>query len=153
MRERNAARLLVISPSLEVLLFKFRHKDGALIGRNYWATPGGGLEDGETFHAAAIRELREETGIQVTTVEGPVAGRRFSMLLSSGETVSAVEQYFVVHVENKTLSRSEWTMQETLVISDHQWWSANELRFTGETVWPEGLVDMLVDAGVFETAA
>jgi 8-oxo-dGTP pyrophosphatase MutT (NUDIX family) len=153
MRERNAARLLVISPSLEVLLFKFRHKDGALIGRNYWATPGGGLEDGETFHAAAIRELREETGIQVSTVEGPVAERRFSMLLPSGETVSAVEQYFVVRVENKTLSSSEWTMQETLVISDHQWWSANELRSTGETVWPVGLVDMLVDAGVFETAA
>ncbi|WP_259741050.1 NUDIX domain-containing protein, partial [Pseudomonas poae] len=55
MRERKAARLLVISPSRNVLLFRFIHKDGALAGRNYWATPGGGLEDGETFHAAAIR--------------------------------------------------------------------------------------------------
>lgn len=84
MRERKAARLLVISPSRDVLLFKFLHKDGALAGENYWATPGGGLEDGETFHAAAIRELREETGIQVNTVVGPLADRRFSMLLPSG---------------------------------------------------------------------
>ena len=153
MRERKAARLLVISPSRDVLLFKFRHKDGVLTGRTYWATPGGGLEDGETFHAAAIRELREETGIQVTTVVGPVADRRFSLLLPSGEMVLAVEQYFVVHAQNQTISSSEWTLHEAQVMADHHWWSAHELRSTGETVWPEALVEMLVDAGVFKPAA
>jgi hypothetical protein len=30
MRERKAARLLVINPAHEVLLFRFVHKDGAL---------------------------------------------------------------------------------------------------------------------------
>ena len=120
MRERKAARLLVINLSLDVLLFKFRHKDGGLASRNYWATPGGSLEDGETFHAAAIRELREETGIQINTVVGPVADRRFSMLLPSGETVFAVEQYFVVHAENNTLSSSEWTLHETQVMTDRR---------------------------------
>ncbi len=49
MRERKAARLLVVSPARTVLLFRFVHKDGALAGRNYWATPGGGVEAGETF--------------------------------------------------------------------------------------------------------
>ena len=153
MRERKAARLLVISPSRDVLLFKFLHKDGALAGKNYWATPGGGLEDGETFHAAAIRELREETGIQVNTVVGPVADRRFSMLLPSGETVFTVEQYFVVHVDSQIISSSEWTLHETQVMADHHWWSALELRSTGETVWPEALVEMLVDAAVFTPGA
>lgn len=153
MRERKAARLLVISPSRDVLLFKFLHKDGALAGKNYWATPGGGLEDGETFHAAAIRELREETGIQVNTVVGPVADRRFSMLLPSGETVFAVEQYFVVHVDSQIISSSEWTLHETQAMADHHWWSALELRSTGETVWPEALVEMLVDAAVFTPGA
>lgn len=153
MRERKAARLLVISPSRNVLLFQFLHKDDALAGTNHWATPGGGLEDGETFHAAAIRELREETGIQVNTVVGPVAHRRFSMLLPSGETVFAIEQYFVVHTESQVLSKFEWTLHETQVMADHHWWSAPELRSTGETVWPEALVEMLVDAGVFEPDA
>lgn len=153
MRERKAARLLVIDPSHNVLLFKFRHKDGALAGKNYWATPGGGVEDGETFYAAAIRELREETGIQANTVVGPVAERRFSMLLPCGETVFAVELYFVAHTESQVLSRAEWTLHETQVMADHQWWSAPELRSTGETVWPEALVEMLVDAGVFEPEA
>lgn len=105
------------------------------------------------IHAAAIRELREETGIQVNTVVGSVSDRRFSMLLPSGETVFAVEQYFVVHAENNTLSSSEWTLQEIQVMTDHHWWSAHELRSTGETVWPEALVEMLVDAGVFKPAA
>ena len=54
MRERKAARLLVISPARKVLLFRFVHKDGALAGRNYWATPGGGVEAGETFHLSLI---------------------------------------------------------------------------------------------------
>lgn len=46
MRERKAARLLVINPAQQVLLFRFVHKDGALAGQDYWATPGGGVEAG-----------------------------------------------------------------------------------------------------------
>ncbi|CRM83848.1 NUDIX hydrolase [Pseudomonas sp. 8 R 14] len=149
MRERKAARLLVINPAHEVLLFRFIHKGGALAGQNYWATPGGGVEPGETFEAAAIRELREETGIQVQAVAAPIAERRFALMLPSGETVSAVEHYFVVHTANTELSRAEWTLEETQVMADHQWWSAQALRATEETVWPEALVDMLVQAGVF----
>ena len=149
MRERKAARLLVINPAQQVLLFRFVHKDGALVGRNYWATPGGGVEAGESFHSAAIRELREETGITVSSVGECVAERDVTLMLPCGETVLAVERYFVVHAPSEALSRAEWTLQETQVMADHRWWSAEALRATSDTVWPQALPQMLEDAGVF----
>lgn len=33
------------------------------LARDYWCTPGGGLDDGESLHAGLHRELIEETGI------------------------------------------------------------------------------------------
>lgn len=152
MRERKASRLLVINPSQEVLLFRFVHKDGPLAGQNYWATPGGGVEAGETFEVAAIRELREETGIKVDTVAAPIADRKVPLMLPCGETVLAIEQYYLVHAPDEVLSKAEWTAHETQVMADHRWWSVNALRSTEETVWPQSLIDMLVKEGVFQPA-
>jgi ADP-ribose pyrophosphatase YjhB (NUDIX family) len=46
--------------SKEILLV--RHRKGS---RQYWVLPGGRLEYGETFHECAVRELKEETGLEV----------------------------------------------------------------------------------------
>jgi 8-oxo-dGTP pyrophosphatase MutT (NUDIX family) len=64
-RRRPSSRLLVLDPTGCLLLFRFVHKHGALAEDTFWATPGGGLEPDETFAEAAIRELKEETGIAI----------------------------------------------------------------------------------------
>ena len=43
-------------------------------GRNYWDIPKGVRDDGETSVDAALRELREEAGIQLTAAEVRDAG-------------------------------------------------------------------------------
>jgi 8-oxo-dGTP pyrophosphatase MutT (NUDIX family) len=138
--------LLVINPSKQVLLFHFQHKNDALAGQSHWATPAGGVEPGESFEAAAVRELFEETGLRVANVGASISERRFAMMLPSGETVLSVERYFVVHTDNERVSREGWTAHEVRVMADHKWWSVAELRATSETVWPERLIEMLQNA-------
>jgi 8-oxo-dGTP pyrophosphatase MutT (NUDIX family) len=130
-----------------LLLFRFVHKTGALKGKDYWATPGGGLEPGETFAEAAVRELKEETGISAACVGDPVARREFVLRLPDGEEVMADEQYFVVTVTDQTVHRDYLTVQEVEVIHDHKWWSAAELKSTRDIVWPNNLSEMLKSSG------
>ncbi|OLS64414.1 NUDIX hydrolase [Pseudomonas putida] len=143
MRERKSARLLVLDPEDRVLLFHFVHKGDALDGSDHWASPGGGLEEGESFRDAAIRELYEETGIRTEEVGEPVAERRFVMRLPSGENVISMERYYRVQAGSQQLSREGWTAHEQKVMAAHHWWSAEELRTTTATVYPERLLEML----------
>jgi len=126
-----------------VLLFRFEFERGPLAGQKYWATPGGGLEPGESFADAARRELFEETGIIRDAVSRHVAEREFVLQLPDGEYVTADERFFVVRVAGQSLSRKHWTPMEIEVMTDHRWWSVGELTSTAEVVYPDGLVDIL----------
>jgi len=123
------------------------HKHGALAGLEFWATPGGGLEPGESFAAAAIRELQEETGIAVDSIGNPVARREFVMTMPDGAQVVADEQFFVVRVESRRVLRDQWTPVEVDVMADHRWWTAADLKATHETVWPNDLPQILTSSG------
>ena len=52
--------MIVISDDQKILLV--RHRKG---NRLYWVLPGGRLEYGETFQECAVRELKEETGLDI----------------------------------------------------------------------------------------
>lgn len=146
MRDRPAARILVIDPEGRVLLFKFAFERGALAGTQFWATPGGALDDGETFEQAAVRELAEETGLRISH-PGPEVGRQEAIFPGTdGETIRADERFFLVQVSEVTLDQAGWTTLEREVMTEHRWWSLDEIRLTREQVWPENLADLVVAA-------
>ena len=153
MRRRPSSRLLVIDRNNRVLLFRFTFKRGPLAGQTYWATPGGALEAGESFADAARRELFEETGILRNAVGQAVAEREFVFQLHDGEYVVAEERFFVVRVAGQSLSRNHWTPIEIEVMTDHRWWSVEELTCTNEKVFPETLLGILSGIDPADTSA
>jgi len=149
LRKRAVARILVIDPDHRLLLFRFAFSRGALAGRSNWALPGGGIEPGETPEQAAIRELREETGIVVADVGASIGERSYKMRLPDGEVIAGHETCFVVRAAaGSEINRDGWTKLETEIIAEHRWWSVAELKATTETVYPVNLMAMLEQVGV-----
>ncbi len=139
LRLRLASRILLVSKSRRLLLFKISYKAGAQAGMSYWATPGGQLRDDESFEAAAMRELKEETGIEVKSIGRCIARKEFPWLLPDGGHVLAVEHYYAVHVGAEHCSTTSWSLQERDAICDIKWWSESELMASTEEIIPSDL--------------
>ncbi|MDJ0039157.1 MULTISPECIES: NUDIX hydrolase [Pantoea] len=145
MRTRRSARLLILNASHAVLLFRFVHKQkqDALAGNAYWATPGGGVEEGESFEQAAVRELYEETGIRQENVGPSVGERKFEMTLPSGECVLAHERFYVVTVSGDEINTQGWSENEKSVIASARWWTIKALSETADTIYPANILRLL----------
>lgn len=81
--ERPAVAAAVIVQKGRVLLIRRAAPEGALL----WQLPAGQVEPGESGEQAAVREVREETGLDVSVVKTlgervhPESGRRMIYVL------------------------------------------------------------------------
>jgi 8-oxo-dGTP pyrophosphatase MutT (NUDIX family) len=150
-RRRRTARVLLVDTADRLLLF--RDSDPGLPGRHWWITPGGGIEEGETELEGAVRELREETGLEVdeAALSAPLARRR----VLHGYTDVVVEQdevFLGLVVEPFEVDTAGQTEEELWLMGSHHWWTRDELGSTGEEVWPVCLLELWerLEAGAAE---
>ncbi|MFN2463151.1 MAG: NUDIX hydrolase [Candidatus Dormibacteria bacterium] len=138
---RYAARVVVLDPDNRVLLFNWATKKA---GTSSWTTPGGGLEAGEKSREAAIRELREETGIVVASVEGPV-WRGDHFFRSGPDLYHQLESFFLARTEATDVDTSRLDEFEAAAYLGHRWWSMGEMEQSTAAIYPRGLAGLLRD--------
>ena len=135
---RPAARILLVDGSGRVLLFRFATTDRP----PFWCTPGGGVDPGESYAAAARRELREETGIEADP--GPqIAQRQVEFRTIEGVDVSADERWFRVDVDACEIDPAGHTELERRVMTQWRWFAPDDLATHDERIYPADLAAML----------
>jgi 8-oxo-dGTP pyrophosphatase MutT (NUDIX family) len=136
--QRPAARILLLDAEGRVLLFRFNAGDRP----PFWATPGGAVDPGESYEAAARRELREETGLDADPGT-EVLRRVVEFVTLEDVAVIADERYFLIRTDATDIDTAAHTELERRVMQSHRWFARDELADWPETIFPEDLAGML----------
>jgi 8-oxo-dGTP pyrophosphatase MutT (NUDIX family) len=138
LRLRRAARLIVLDAEGRALMFRYDVPGRA----PFWVTAGGECEPDESFADAARRELLEETGF--TADPGPQIARMTPEFVTvEGEPVQADERFFLVRVEKAEIDTSRHTEIEQALMTQHRWFTLDELESWHEAVYPAELAAMI----------
>ena len=146
--ERETARAILIDPADRLLLICYaasRDVDPARPGkRDFWYTPGGGREPGETPQQTCLRELAEETGLTGLTL-GPVVAQRACPQTLFARHRFVRETYFLVRAPHDRIDTSRLQETEGDPVLDVRWWEVSALAAPDLVIDPAGIPALFVD--------
>jgi len=131
---RAVARVLLLDTSERLLLLQAVH---AADGYTFWTAPGGGVEPGETFEAAARRELLEETGLDLAA--GRWVWTRHHIYSWNGRPANQYERFFVVRTAETDIRPRK---QDSHVVA-HRWWTLPQLLSSFEEFAPQRMAALI----------
>jgi len=135
--DRSSGRVLLVDGADRVLLLRGSDPTDRAAG-DWWFTPGGGLEPGESAQAGARRELREETGLDLADV-GPPVWVRTAEFTFVGRAYRQAETFFLARVDSHQVDFSGHTDLERDAVHEFRWWTLDELDGTEATIYPRAL--------------
>lgn len=144
--QRAAVRLVVLDPDDRMLLFHTREPTCPEAG-TWWELPGGGIDEGETYREAAVRELAEETGIRVGAAQvGEPSWRRRAAYQHRG--VRRLQDEVVVTVRlagpGPAVDGSGRLDYEHEDYIGYHWWPVAEVAGSPDRFYPGRLPGLLL---------
>ena len=142
--ERDAVRVVLTDVGGRVLLFHVLTPDEAPDG--WWELPGGGIDPGETYLDAAVREIREETGLILDPAQvGKPTWQRDSTWLSRGKR--RLQHELVVRAQvaadQPPVVDGGRTPEEVDDFVTAQWWPVPEIIDSQVHFYPGRLPELL----------
>ena len=141
MRRRRSARVLLFDPAGRVLLIRFVVMCSA-VEFCFWLTPGGEIESGEMPIAAAVRELREELGLELPVV-GPDR-EEANCFEHEGEMRENLDFFFHAECAVDAPRLVGLTEEEIRVMREIRWWRAEEIAASEERFFPVDIVEQML---------
>ena len=144
-KHRATARIMLIDERDRIFLLK-THFDPEVGLPPRWLTPGGAIDNGESTLEAAVRELREETGM---IIDPEVLGE--PVLEASGRWDWAdglnyhtyTDTIYELKVQNFQPDTSGFTQDELRDILEYRWWTVDQILDSQESLAPHDLRDWL----------
>lgn len=135
--DRQAMRAILLTPDDRVLMMRVDYGTG-----DWWITPGGGTEPGETPEATLRRELHEELGFALAA-SGPLVWRRQVLMTFQNRRWRQSEEYFLI--ETPEFLPVIQDAPESGRILEFRWWSLPALRGCAERMAPAALARIITD--------
>ncbi len=140
MRLRDAARAVVLDPDDRILLVRFAFPHAVV-----WATPGGGVEPGETHEQAIVRELAEEVGLDEVELGPWIWTREHVIPFLDGNWDGQVERFVLVRT-HRFEPEPRFTPEQLAAeyVTGLRWWTPAELAASEELFAPRRLPELVV---------